>query len=799
LTNTINSHPSDLFQGRGHSHIMMILHTWGEKSPEHCGRILHSIFEAWFAFNPGSNPFERDKLKEIDTHYLAELAKKAPNAFLQGTTDSIVRSIDMVIAKGKREGSWYSFNHRTYSGHRFGFDEFLGMYRSALKKVIKEAPETARTYLNKVNPHKHQCLMHLHLEAIQANPTDFGNRLPTLVTNKMIFDAGWHGAEWLSFAQACHEAMPHLSAGEKKDLEQAILDYTPEIDQAIRVLKKINLNGETESVWTKKSVINDLNRSGYEQWCILETIGEELLSSIALSRLHELRRKFPKEKIAEPNHNEAHFVSSPIKRAQCDRMKNDEWLSAIDRYDSDKDRRYGRNFIDGGARQLAIELQEATRKDPARFSNLSLKIPYKAHPSYIEHILWGLAKAEAPSDESLAHVIKRANKQPEKPFGSDIARLIERHPHIAADAEILEILIWYTLNGEANESKDSDEQTAERETISISTLIERGGSLYIQGTNSARGRAWEALGSVLWQVPEVKNRVWETIEIALEKEALISVRCCMMKPLMPLFNMNKKRFSDSIRRLIILPDGTPHQHEEPRLCPIITDMGVRLFPYIFNFLPEIADELVAELLESGEETKELIGAWLIFGESFRTDANIDKADKLASASVDHRRLLADVTGDAIKWAENRHRAEALLKEFFFDEDEQVRNKAADAFKNVQAGEVELYRELAAVFLKSPAFTNNGFAVLHMLADATCDVLDLVIKATQQVITDITKKGDQHGQRASDLHQLQKLLKREYTSSESNAEARKKILDLIDLMLSREIYGVDRIVTTHDRW
>ena len=87
----------------------------------------------------------------------------------------------------------------------------------------------------------------------------------------------------------------------------------------------------------------------------------------------------------------------------------------------------------------------------------------------------------------------------------------------------------------------------------------------------------------------------------------------------------------------------------------------------------------------------------------------------------------------------------------------------------------------------------------MLKDATCDVFDLVVDATQQVITDITEKRDQQGQRGTDVYQLQDLLKREYTSSESNAEARKKILDLIDLMLFREIYGVDSIVTTHDRW
>ena len=795
----INSHPNNLFQDQGRDHIMMLLHTWGGKSPERCGRILHSLFEAWFELNPGHNPFERDEIKAIDTHSLAELAKKVPQVFLHGMTDAIVRSIDMVVAEGNTGGNWYSFNYRAYTGHRFGFDEFLGMYRSVLRKVVQEAPEIAINHLDKLDPHKHQCLMHLHLEAIQANPTYFGNRLPALVTNEMIFDAGWHGADWLSFANACHEAFPHLSSGEKKVLEQAILDHTPEINLAIRVLREINQNGETEPFWTKKSVIHDLNRSGYEQWCILETIGEKLLSSIALSRLHKLRRKFPKTKIAKPNHMEAHFVGSPIKRAQCDRMEDSQWLSAIKRYDTEDHRRRGRDFIDGGARQLAGELQEATKKDPARFSDLSLKIPDTAHHSYIEHILWGLAETEAFSDESLVQAVKRAHQHPEKPFGSDIARLMERHSHVAGNSEILEILIWYALNGEADESEDLDGKNIERETITIDSLIRRGGSLHIRGINGARSRVWEALGSVLWQVPKAEKRVWEIIEIALEKEALISVRCCMMKPLTPLFNMNKERFSDSIRRLIILPDGTPHQYDALRLSPLITHTGIYLFRFIFQWLPELADELVMELLESGDETKELIGAWLVFCESFSNDAYIAKADNLVSASVDHRRLLAAVTSDAIDWAENRHRGEALLKEFFFDEDEQVRNKAADAFRSVQAGEVESFRELAAVFLKSPAFTNNSFAVLHMLEDATCDVLDLVIDATQQVITDITEKRDQQGRRGTDVYQLQDLLKREYTSSESNAEARKKILDLIDLMLSCEIYGVESIVTTHDRW
>jgi hypothetical protein len=795
----INAHPPDLFNDRGHNRIVMLLHTWVGKSPERCGRILHSLFEAWFSLNPGRNPFERDELKAIESYYLDELAKKSPQAFLQGTTDAIVRSIDMVVKEGERGKSWYYFNIRTYSGSRFGFDKFLEMYRSALKTTAKEAPEIAVNYLEKLDPFKHQCLMHLHLEVIQVNPAYFANRLPALVTNEMIYDAGWHGADWLSFAHACRKALAHLTSGEKKVVEQAILDYTPEMNLAIRILSEITQNGEKEPYRSKQHIIYYLKRSGYEQWCILETIGEELLSSVALSRLHELRRKFPKTKIAEPDQTEAHFVDSPIKRVQCEKMNDRQWLLAIDRYDNDDDRRHGRNFIDGGARQLAGELQESTKKDPMRFSDLSLKIPETAHHSYIEHILRGLAEAEAPSDKSLVQAINRAHQHPDKPFGIDIARLLARHPNVAASSEILEILIWYALNGESNENEDANEQNTEREEIDINMLIQRGEWIYIRGINSARGRAWEALGSVLWKVPEAENRVWEMIEIAIEKEALISVRCCIMKPLSPLFNMNKERFSDSIRRLIVLPDGSPHERDVLRLSPLITRTGIHLFPYIFHWLPELADELASELLESGNKTKELIGAWLLFCESFRNNKYIEKADALTAVSVDHRRLMAKVAGDVITWSENRHRAEALLKKLFSDEDKQVRNQAANSFRNIKANEAEMFKKLASEFLKSPAFVDNSFAVLQMLEYATCEVLDLVLEATQQIINDIKENGDQLGQRSSNVHELQDLLKREYTSSESNPEARKKILDLIDLMLSHEIYGVDSIVTTHDRW
>jgi hypothetical protein len=50
----------------------------------------------------------------------------------------------------------------------------------------------------------------------------------------------------------------------------------------------------------------------------------------------------------------------------------------------------------------------------------------------------------------------------------------------------------------------------------------------------------------------------------------------------------------------------------------------------------------------------------------------------------------------------------------------------------------------------------------------------------------------------DVNQLQSLLKREYDAITGNSEVRKQILDLIDLMLQHEVYGVDNVISEHER-
>ncbi|MCI5146257.1 MAG: hypothetical protein D3923_12185, partial [Candidatus Electrothrix sp. AR3] len=183
----------------------------------------------------------------------------------------------------------------------------------------------------------------------------------------------------------------------------------------------------------------------------------------------------------------------------------------------------------------------------------------------------------------------------------------------------------------------------------------------------------------------------------------------------------------------------------------------------------------------------------------RKDEYIEQAGNLAALSVNHRRLLANIAPDAITWTEDRRRAENLLKEFFFDEDKQVRQQAASVFGKIRGEEIERCRELTEVFLQSPSFSEHSFGFLHMLEEASCDVLQLVVGAAERIIADAADRGGRNIGINMDAHQVNDLLKREYVSSERNAEVRKRLLDLIDKMLAHNIHGADTIAIAHDRW
>jgi hypothetical protein len=793
----IDKNSQDFIKNIVSKNFSMPFHGWVESSPELCGQLIKKVYSIWCSENTDEIPFARDTESIIDSHSLSEISEKSPFSFIVGTTEVFIHAVIAVLSADESK-HYYNFSRRAYSGMNHGFDDFLSKYRKSMVQLACEQPEVAKEYLLLLPSKKHECFMHIYLETIAASPELLSCLLPDLVDDELAFEAGFDGAKWLSLANAYKSAAPYLSVEQSSDIESHITNYVPEVMDSFRTYHAVKSGNNDYWKPTAKIAILYLNRSGYQQWCILETIGVDLINDSSKAKLAQLRRKFSENKVEKPNHIEVSFVGSPLSKSSTENMSDESWLSAIEKYNEEW--RPNRRLGEGGARELAGCLHGYSAKKPRRFSALCLKIPYDSNPAYVRGIVRGLSESERNSvaDYELVDVILHAHNHPKKPFGEAIARLLRSKPHLTERAEILDLLIWYAANGESSDDEEVDESNTERESTDIGSLLQVGDRLHIRGINGVRGSAWDTLNIVFSEILSAEKKIIGAIKFAVVNEPLVSIRCCIMESFCTIFNKDKSLFSELICQLI---DPAHCKANKPHiaLSPLITHAGIYLFPYIFFQIPSLAKELVGKLVNCDNSDMHLIGVWLIYCESFRDENYLEIADTYPMTNLEYRKVMTSVTRDVIGWTGSKDRAETLLNDFFHDADDNIRSTASSAFRNIDKADFIYHKDLCHNFIDSPAFTDHSSSMLYKIEDVEENISEIIISSAEKIIhTAITKK---HAGEAfnSGLHQIQDHLKGAYLASEANPAERKKILDLIDLMLIHEIYGVEEITAVDDRY
>jgi len=387
------------------------------------------------------------------------------------------------------------------------------------------------------------------------------------------------------------------------------------------------------------------------------------------------------------------------------------------------------------------------------------------------------------------------------------------------------------MNGDAQENEDGEAEQIERETVTIDDLLNRGGKLHIRGLNGARGSALEALAVVLWNVPERTEEAWSIIEGRVRQEARVSVRCCIPRPLTPLFNADKQRCAALLEQLVADAGSGEHKRltrvlsrmnfgaerlptfaqtfsaragtmaatllrkwRDPypeRLTPLVTHPATHLLPFIIYQVPEVGRRLLTRLLTFGNLTMQLVATWHVVRTSYNDTRYLSLADTLERASVEARRLAADVASHAISHDTFVERATIKLRGYFHDDDADVRKQASDAFRSIPAAQFASFFDLSKEFVRSPAFEAESFAFLHALENATCNVAELVILAAERVLSSLKTGSPRANRRDMNFYQLKDLIKTEYAASEREPELRRRLLDIIDEMLLLDLVWCGR--------
>ena len=767
---------------------------WGrlvEFSTDLCGfepkvssGILQRLFKQWFEHNPGKHPFNHEGIEEIDVHDLAKLAEKAPDVFLDGMIPALTESVQ--ISRSKNFPVYSTSIHVLYeSMSKRGPNALFSLYRDALRKLAETSPSGAGSCLDRLNPTSHAALLHLHLETISVSPNTLGHRLSTLLDDPNLFSAGLEGAEWKSFADTARTVV-EAQCLPVQDIESGVFQHRPEYDRAKIISHEINDRQDHES---RHYALKILARSGHVEWCVLKTIGYSLLSSKGKGRLMELERKFSAENVPLPRRHEAYLVDSPISSDATSRMKDTQWLSAIEKYSSEDVGLLYKTEAVGGALELARELERCTKSDPNRFTDFFLKLPESVNPIYGRHMLQGLANADNLDKEMTIAALQAAHAHQGRPFGWQIANLVKFHPDCLQNDDVFDMLLWYAEHGEAREVLQPDLPQQRNEISSIDDLGHVNNSLITNGINSARGLAWEVLRQFDESNPQHVARIWDILEQRAAVEPLAFVRAMMIYPLASLYSLDVTRFSKCLR--LLTKPVSSEQDEIFALSPLSTNVGIRLFHYIERDLPGLALELMRRLINSPDENQRVIGVFWTLAERLRQGNSVGMFPDIHRQPHPYPKLWAEVLCEFVPETEFRNMAIPELEKLFSHEDHQVRKAAVDVFWNIPSEEFPYFLGMVRVFIRSPACKVVAPEVLfRALKEASCDVTEIVIEVGEKLI----KRGTSY----VFAHELLDILKREYANTENRPELRKRILDLIDYMCERNLYGVDDMMNLDDR-
>lgn len=682
-----------------------------------------------------------------------------------------------------------AFFHESFFDYAFA--SFLAFLRAALTNVAQHDPERAQNYLQHIDPASHPAALYLHLETIGSNGEIFANILLSLLGKTEIFNAGPNGAHWLSFARAAKAVLPHIDKEQKAVIEDRILHHWPELGYAQKSAHDLVDGREHNGLANRRESIRYLKNNGFEQWCILKTIRPDCLSAKANVRLAMLERKFQGWTVPKPRYIEGGVVPPPIRAERAKFMTDVQWLKAIRTYKDARERRRkdGRWDYHAGARGLAQVLQERTKENPDRFVQLLFRFSADTAHDYPEGILFGLAESQT-SPKTLLSAIQYAHSQPERPFGNGICRIFQRHLHLADDHQAFEILVWYVEHGNAATEGEAERERVKQEIIDIDSLTRRGGALQIRGAYGDRGAAAEALGAVIWECPSRLEEGIKVLERRVATEPLLSIRCCLTRPIYSVLRYDNRRAASLLRNLVIRPAGVD-------LTPLSTHYGVDALFYILHGSPDIGHELLDQLMRSEYEDQRLIGAFHLFREAFYNPGFAERADTFIAVSDKHRKLAANAAANHLPYADYRSRAETQLKCFFDDQVKEIRAEAADCFRNLQAENLNSYRLLLHSFIQSKAFDEENFAFFLFLEEARDQTFEEVVLSSERLV-ELIESGGKKDERFHTVHYLDDLIRREYSAVADQPNLRRRLLDVIDRMLMLDLYGTDRIIQEHER-
>lgn len=759
------------------------LGSWVHKSPPLGARVLGLWLRKWMAAFPKRHPFGKDRMHN-HSYWIGQLAKVQPEALLDATISPLAEALEREGAALVDKTLPYPTIRAPYYEHD---QDFLRSIISALEAVAGANPPKAEAFLRVLGDQTDVALF-IRLRAIAANGTGLGHLLAPLLEHDRVFKVGEGDADWQPFANAAAAATPHLHRADRARIEAAVLAYRPEYEWAREYLRRVSAG---DSLWPPNDTANylryQLKLSGRDERAILATIGAAHLSPSARRRLAELERKFAGQPLPDAHGVRGGFVHAPIRPDQAQHMSDRQWLRAIQKYRNDEGHIYQRDGVIGGARELSSVLQTRAAEEPERFVAFLERLSTDINADYAEAVVSGLRESQADA-ALIVRAIKSAQRWPERDFDRSVHWAVQSHPAAGTDPEILAWILRGAEHGTASDTAVRTLNEPKRKLLTASEYLERDGDLYSSGINGERGAAFEALARVLWEDVNTFPAILDLLERRVEHEPLASVRMCMAHTVNSVGKYDTDKAVELLMRLL----GKDLRVIQCRSAYYILNWAVHDYT---DVIAELAAKLVSSISVDLRAHGHFVESLLALLDDERNAAFIAgfKGNRL-------RRQMAAYRGAANLGSEHHgHRAADWLLKLFFDRSPRVRSDTVQINWGAMLDSPTDPTAFAKAYLSSPTFNEHSDNLMRALEERVSRWPDLAFDAVEKVLnlsggwTD-----DQSHGHYSTMHSLSRVLIEIYRSVTGGSPRERKILDLFDIYLTRDIHDLRGELGAYER-
>jgi hypothetical protein len=724
-------------------------------------RALEDTAEAdrhpWYSLRPFKNLSLSDSVLD---EAIKEASEAEPKLFVEEVLPWLERTVRLA---NESDDDWpfFASDGLSRGWHGGGIDppqeSLVQALVASLATLARTEPEEFRQVATRLAgmPYKtpQQLLAHIYQRVPELYAED---ALRFLTGDTRRLELG--DSEQYDTRQLIKAIYPFLSTGQRNELEDLILSYN-------LILSYRGVEG--------------LRWRGLEQLHLLQEIPIEHLSKRGATYLRELERKFPGERASESPPmipTMASFVGSPVPDSAVVKMSDKTWLRAMRKYSGATRHK---DFHKGGAGQLSGVLSKHTKEDPERFHTLALRAPSDVDGSYAQAFIDGLAESDG-SDEWLFDVVKRFAGQQGRDIKRTIAWALEKRTEGGLNDEMLDLL----------------ECTA-REPIGEDEVIRESSGQGPHGVyiNSDRGASFRTLIRALQgrASNEAKQKMWDLLEFA-SSDPSTPMRAGAIEELLYLLHEDRQR-------AIALFERAMEGHSDPLLCsqPVPEFLHYGSYKYFSRMKP-----FVQTMMEDEDEKCRQRGAELACiaaissHNTLGSEENLAAARQLANEAANGPAVLR--RGAARVYAHNLNGERSAycareLSQFLNDEDDNVRDNAAQAFYHTRGTHSPGLREFVEAFAASRALRAgeqefSEYLWKYGLEDPTWTLIVL------QIVSENEYKQESHYSLAGG--KLVRLALRLYTDPTANHAQRAHAMNIFDGLMERYTYEAQSVLDEWDR-